>query len=443
MYEDKILTYPRTESRHLPEDMVPLFAPTLKALAERLPVCRKALERLQAGNRPGKRFVDGTKVADHHAIVPTGMLPAASFIDKDDGVRLFQAVVARFAGMFLADYRYEETIAWLEASGNLWFRARGIRVLDYGWREVEQGDDDDDDDGGVLPALYPGESLSVDEPRIDEKETRPPAAFSDASLLAAMENAGSRLEEETLRRDLKEAGGLGTPATRASIIEGLLKRGYLRRDDKRLLSTDKGNALVDAVEAELRDPAWTARWEGLLRKVEKEPDAGRARALAQSFYGEVVDYLTEAVPRVRDREVPSPAGFAGASVGTCPKCGERPVVESKKAFGCIGWRAKVCDFTLWKEYMNKQLTNRQVTDILAGKAVRVKQLRGRSGKVFDARLRLKLGGYNQLELVFDDGDKRSSGRSSGSRPQVRRGAGRGRTGAEAARQAASPKHRGR
>ena len=399
LYEAKAVTYPRTESRHLPEDMRPHLADLLAALPH--PNAELALDHLKRGRGavPGKGYIDNARLTDHHAIIPTQEALPASLSGKLGG--LYALIVSRFVSMFFPDQVVEETTVRLDISGHA-FLAGGRRQVEAGWRVVEPARRDDGDEAaaGELPALRKGQHVVVKSLEVVEKETHPPKHYTDATLLAAMKNAGRELDDTAQAEALRESGGLGTPATRASMMEGLLRRGYLARRKKALVSTDKGRALIAAVVDPLRSPELTATWERQLKEIED------GNGSAAGFLDAIACFVRELVPRVRESSARVPGEDRGGKpVGTCRLCG-KDVVERSKAFGCSGWRETGCGFTVWKVIAGKKVTAAQVKTLLAkGRTPVIKGFKNREGKPFDAALRLDDAG----KVTFISGERRQDG----------------------------------
>jgi DNA topoisomerase-3 len=343
LYEAKLLTYPRTDSRYLTTDLKAQLPGILEALR---PLKPDEIGRLDLQNLPFTgRIVNDAKVSDHHAILPTGKRPGELPPAQQ---QVFDAVVTRLIAAFYPVCVKEVTTVAGEANA-VPFRARGVRVLDPGWTVLYPARDDRRADEQELPAFRPGES-GPHEPFIRKGETTPPKPYTEAALLGAMETAGKLVTDEALKEALKEKG-LGTPATRAAIIETLLARGYVTRDRKALVATDAGRYLIALVrDRGLRSAELTGEWEGKLREIE------RGRLGAAQFMAEIVRY-TGGILRA-DAE----AAVEEGRLGDCPRCG-RPVIEGKRGFGCSGWR-EGCPFVLWKEYRGRPLDLAQVRELL-------------------------------------------------------------------------------
>jgi len=344
LYESKLISYPRTDSRYLGNDLKSQIPGILADLKSLKPVEIGKLN-LQALTFTG-RIINDAKVSDHHAIIPTGKRPG----ELAPGARkVFDAVVTRLIAVFYPACVKEVTIV-NGTSNEVPFRAKGVRVLDPGWTVLyPRKDDDKKEEDQELPEFRPGESGPHD-PLVRRGETTPPKPYTEGSLLGAMETAGKLVEEELLKEALKERG-LGTPATRASIIETLLDRGYITRDKKSLAATDLGRYLVAIVRnRSLKSPELTGDWEAKLRQVERGGlDPGE-------FMAEIVRYTRDVI-RSDDTAAVDPG-----RLGDCPRCG-RPIITGKRGYGCSGWRDG-CSFVLWREYRDHPLTEGQIRELL-------------------------------------------------------------------------------
>ena len=268
-----MITYPRTDSRYLSEDMKGKVKSTihrLQALEEYAPYAEPLMQEI----RFTKRIIDNAKVTDHHAIIPTdGKLRPESL--SEDERKVFSLVAARFLAVFYPYYRYEVTKVYAEAEQER-FLSKGTVVLEEGWQAVEKAlvptatkkKKTKNEEEQKLPPLQEGEVRTIRSMELLRKKTKPPAPYTESSLLSAMENAGRFVEDEALKEQMKDSG-LGTPATRAAIIERLLTVGYLTRKGKTLLPTEKGRKLIEVVPQEMRSPQTTGKWEKGLSSIAK------------------------------------------------------------------------------------------------------------------------------------------------------------------------------
>jgi len=437
LYEThKLISYPRTESRHLGEDMLPQL-PGILAQVDH-PLAAEAQARLAAGHRLGKAYVDKTKLTDHHAILPTARRPPAGL--PEPLRKIYDLVAARFVAVFLPDQRVEETRVTLEIGGET-FIAKGSVELEPGWKRVEPrrappaGPDAAGGDAQrPLPLLEKGQIVHVDALDVVERETQPPRPFDDATLLNAMKHAGREIDDDALAAAMKSSG-LGTPATRAEIIEKLLRTGYVERQRKLLRATAKGKALIALVAEPLRSVELTAAWEQRLKDIEQ------GAADADRFYRDICDQVRALIPQVAagpamtpeqvvaaQAAAPSRVGSKGrgtsrdrsragkrqpdgadaassaAGLGTCPICKQGEIVESPKAWGCARWRDG-CGFTIWKTIAGHGLTRDEVTQLIErGHTEVIDGFRSKAGKPFAARLRLDGAGKVGLDFAEAQSD---------------------------------------
>ncbi len=349
LYERKLITYPRTDSRYLGSDMKKEVPKVLQKLAT---IKQKEIGKLNLSSlRFSGRIVNDKKVGDHHAIIPTGSLPG-QLSRRDEQV--FDAIVTRLIAVFYPPCVKEITTVD-GVSNKVPFRAKGVRVIQPGWTELyPQKRSDDNEDEQELPEFKVGER-GPHEPLIKQGETSPPRPFTENTLLGAMETAGKLVDDEQLRETLKEKG-LGTPATRAAIIETLLKRRYVTRTKKTLSATDLGRYLIALVgEQDLKSPELTGQWEANLREIE----AGRLDA--RRFMAEVGDYANRIIHLADEWKVDD------SKFGECPRCG-RPVIQGKRGFGCSGWQDG-CGFVLWPAHKDRELSVSQIRELLQRRAI--------------------------------------------------------------------------
>jgi len=427
LYErHKVLTYPRTDSRHLSSDMKKEMEKVVTGVGKIADYAAFAQALLDHPPAMGKRVFDDGKVSDHHAIIPTGRPVDPKSLGRDEQ-RIFDLVVRRFLGAFYSDAEFAQTEVVLRVGPDApaanrpadekaaiatlppppdRYLARGRVRLVAGWQEVAGYGDDDDSGGkpgkkgkrrdeddeeaaGALPALAQGERLSGSF-ATEAKKTKPPTRHTEATLLSAMENAGKLVDDEELRAAMKDSG-LGTPATRAAIIETLLKRGFVVREGKHLVPTPMGIGLLDALPVQsLASPELTGNWEARLARIARGQDSRPA------FMADIVTYVREMVEAIRKAAPmadlppapPPPArarkpsrrkttggGTAGpkatASPGTetkatrgpaaaeglgdlvCPACRQGHIIAGKRGWGCSRWR-EGCKFVVWFEEDGKK-----------------------------------------------------------------------------------------
>lgn len=335
LYEKKITTYPRTDCRYLPEEQLADAPKILRSLP--IPGV------LQGLMNPRQKHAawNNAKITAHNAIIPTGQ--SAAGLDGDES-RLFDLIWKSYVALFLPDYRYRALLALVDLGGETW-KATGRQDIDLGWKQLygsaaEADEDDPDESKAPLPKMQTGDPVQGQGGQVQAKQTKPPARFTDGSLIDAMSNIHKFVEDPAARAKLRETSGLGTEATRASIIEGLLHRQYLQKKGKQLMSTPKGRSLIAYLEKqglpEFADPVTTARWEDLLSSV------AEGRVAAGQFMAAVVDTVRSAVSTLRKGSaLASPGGKAGAATTLpCPVCGGVATIrrlESNKKKGFFFW----------------------------------------------------------------------------------------------------------
>jgi DNA topoisomerase III len=400
LYEEhKALTYPRTNSRFLPGDMIGELKPTAALVGTHREYAKAAAYVTGLDLLPLGRVVNDAKVTDHHAIIPTRAEHRRDRMSDDDR-RIYDLVVRRFLAVFHPDAVFENTRLETTVAEHV-FRTRGRLLVVPGWRgvygEEEDRDGADDDEGAnqLLPRLEKGEDVRTLEVAAAEKETKPPRRYSDASLLAAMETAGKLVDDEELREAMKDSG-IGTPATRASIIERLIDVGYVERDGRALVCTEKGRNVISFLgEHALTSPSLTGDWEHRLARIE-EGQESRERFMHDiaAFAGETVHVLDEKLKEVR---VPR------ANLGPCPVCG-RDIVENRKGFSCWSREDPGCGFVIWKSKAGKTLPITVARELISkGRTEKaVTGFKGRSGRSFRARLALVQSEDGKWRVEFDE-----------------------------------------
>lgn len=411
LYErHKAITYPRTDSRFLTPDV----AAKLPALLPRLAVGRwqaAAQAAITGGSRPTRKVIDVADVGDHHAILPTGKLPAPDSLSSDERVVL-DLVIRRTLAVHLPAARFAKTRIWTEvAVGGTThrFMTDGKTRLEEGWHLAEppsQKRRAAEQAAAALPIVDNGETVATPSARVEAGKTEPPNRYSEATLLSAMENAGRQLDEVELRRALKRAG-LGTPATRAAIIETLLRREFVRRDKKVLQATAQGRALIAALPPSaasdaLRSPELTGRWESQLAEMaDGRGDRETFMAAIRRYTTELVTAMATDLPTAEATQGLREAAAADAGdrevLGRCPVCGT-PVTEGRKAYTCANGRE--CAFVIFKQVVGKKISPPLAQVLLSrGRSRRLKGFRSKAGKRFEAALVLTPEG--KVELDFE------------------------------------------
>ena len=389
LYEQhKLITYPRTDSRYLPRDMIGGAKRAMEALPEGYqPFVKGALDRPKSF---GRVFND-ERVTDHHAIIPTGSKADLSRLPEPEK-KLFDMIARRLIAAYYPDYEYEsaELITKVEAHA---FKTSGATPKVEGWRALYR-DAPEEREEPPVPDIAPGEERKVRGVSVKQQKTKPPAPHTDASLLAMMEHAGKLIDDEELRERMK-ASGLGTPATRAAVIERLIDVGYVSRKGRAILSTDKGRSLIQVAPEEIASPETTGRWEKALYDIAGQQDKEKIAQLTGRFMEGIRRYgafLTEAAvraPEAHFEKEPS-KGRRGAAKGgsakggaakpkssklgeKCPVCGQGEVTENAKAYGCSRWK-EGCKFTVWRDALKKsglpQLDTAMMKTLLTGGRVK-------------------------------------------------------------------------
>jgi DNA topoisomerase III len=404
LYEEhKALTYPRTNSRYITRDMIPDIKPIAQLVGEQPTYAEASRYVLGLDVLPLGRVVNDEKVTDHHAIIPTRA--ERHPVDKmsDDDRRVYDLVVRRFLAIFHPDAVFENTRVETTVAGHV-FRTRGKVMLVAGWRAVygervggADGERDDEDEGREqeLPKLAKGERVDVTKVSSEEKETKPPRRYTEGSLLAAMETAGKLVDEEELREAMKDSG-IGTPATRAAIIERLIQVGYVERDARALVVTEKGLNVIRLLgEHALTSPGLTGDWERRLALIETGQDSREA------FMGDIVRFTEDTVGEL-DRNLKD-VRIPRANLGPCPVCG-RDIVENRKGYSCWSREDPGCGFVIWKSKAGKSLPVSVARELIkTGRTEKaVTGFKGRSGKSFRARLALQQTEDGKWRVEFDE-----------------------------------------
>jgi DNA topoisomerase-3 len=394
LYEKhKVLTYPRTDSRYLPEDHL-ATAKRVMTSFEDASLSGHAERALAEGwVKPNKRIFNNAKVSDHFAIVPTGV--AVKNLDEKES-KIFDMVARRFIAVFYPAAEFETTtrITTVEIEK---FKTEAKIIVKPGWLAVygrQAGTDEESD--RAIALVTPGERARTRTVEVRENVTKPPARFTEATLLSAMEGAGKLVDDEELREAMAERG-LGTPATRAQIIEGLLYEGYLIRQGRELFVAAKGMSLITLlrnVQAEaLTKPELTGEWEHRLRQME------RGELSREVFMRDIRKLTTEIVEKVRGGMGHEVQGKFEALAVKCPRCGEKSFKESFRAFECPG-----CKLIVWKTMAGREFEREEVAKLLTEKRVGpLEGFRSKLGRAFAATVIFDEEEWKQ-KFDFDKGD---------------------------------------
>lgn len=376
LYEKKLVTYPRTGSRYIPEDVFSEI-PKLLAFIGALPEWKG---KVQPRTVPTRRSVDGNKVTDHHALLVTGEKPL--FLSKEDNT-VYQMIAGRMIEAFSEKCVKDTTTVTAECAG-VEFTVKGSVIRQAGWRAV-YGEEEDI----VLPDWQEGDTLSLKGCSITEGKTKPKPLHTEATLLSVMETAGKEIEDDALRQALKDCG-IGTPATRAAIIETLFKRGYMERCKKSLVPTEKGLALYSVVKTmRIADVAMTGEWEKELARIE------RGELTADTFRKEIEAYTKEITSELLSCD----KLFARKDSGcVCPKCGTGRMQFYGKVVRCDNAK---CGLPVFRLKANRTLSDDEIKDLLTdGHTKLLKGFKSKQGNSFDAIVAFD-GEYNTT-FVFPE-----------------------------------------
>jgi DNA topoisomerase-3 len=405
LYEDKkAITYPRTSSRYLSGDMVPQLKIVASTLQD-VPDYREAATYvMRLDQLPLQRVINDAKVTDHHAVIPTDVPHEVEKFSPDER-RIFDLVARRFLAVFHPPARYARTTVVTEVEGES-FRTRGKITLEAGWRGVyglepdaEKQSEDEDSDGGELPTLQEGQTVRCLAAEREDKMTKAPPRYTEATLLSSMETAGKLIDDEELREAMKESG-LGTPATRAEIIETLIRREYIERVGRDLQPTPKGLQVITMLEEhKITSPELTGSWEKKLSDIEHgSGDRG-------AFIDEIATFTKEIVGQIEalDKEQLRPERV---ELGLCPRCGAETgeiIRENSRAYGCTSWKNREetgCGFVIWKRVAGRTITPELARQLLDERKTRevLSGFRSRNNKPF--RARLVLNDEGKVEFDF-------------------------------------------
>lgn len=372
LYEKKLITYPRTGSKYIPEDIwaeIPALVRKLEARAS----CKEAVDKLKWG-RFNKRIVNDVKVTDHHGLLITETLPSKLPLNEE---AIYDMIALRLLEALSHACTKEITDVTLQAL-HYDFTLKGCKILEAGWRGIRKNfKEDDNEPMQELPQLKSGDELKIKEASVLEKKTKPPVLYTEAGLLSAMENAGKEIANEDERKALQGIG-IGTPATRAAIIETLFKRDYIKREKKSLVPTEKGLQVYDAVkDKRIADVAMTAEWEMALQKIENN------EADAMDFHQSMEAYASSVTQELLSISI---AGEKQPEL-TCPKCKAHKLLIRDKVVKCTD---EGCNWLLFRNICGVQLSLNEVENLLnKGMTSLIKGMKSKAGKKFDARIVLK------------------------------------------------------
>ena len=398
LYEKKHTTYPRVDTTYLSENL----HPKIEEILQSMNFYREFTAPLLAQPIPKSKAVfDDTKVTDHHAIIPTEISPTAQLSKEEK--QIYDLVAKRFIAVFYPECKISNTLVEAQV-GTIPFKTSGRQILELGWREVyikdkkDETEKKDKEEEQNIPEFKVGES-GPHEPIIHQGKTSSPKAYTEATLLRAMETAGKQVDDEELREMMKN-NGIGRPSTRANIIETLFRRKYIERKKKNILATSTGMELIDTIDDELlKSPELTGEWEFKLRKIE------RGEYEASVFKEELIEMVTNLTKKVisekgkviavqveaeiKPKKEPTPRKVTTFiwEETTCPKCKQNPLMKGNTAIGCSNFKG--CGFKIPFLLFGKKLTEKQIQDIIIkGKSTKMKGFAEHPENVSEGILRL-------------------------------------------------------
>ena len=411
LYEKKLATYPRTDSRYLTEDMAAGLPRLCEIVAAALP-----LASVFTGAVNAAQVIDNSKVSDHHAILPTKQIAGTDLAALPTGERnILSLLAARLLCAVCPDkYVYADTSVTLDCAGTL-FTAKGRVELADGWKVIERAfkatlkdKPAEEKAAPPLPELAEGQTVTPGDYTLREGTTSPPKRFTEDSLLSAMENAGA--EDFAQIEDL-ERKGLGTPATRAGVIEKLVKGGFAERKNKQLIPTERGMELIKALPDSVKSAKLTAEWESALKEVE------RGARPPEDFMDGIIQMVRGLVKAYEGVNIGADAALSQSSrevIGKCPRCG-KPVYEGKKSFYCSGYKdSPPCGFALWKDSKyfqakRKELTKKVAAALLRNGRVKMTGLFSeKKGILYDATIVMEDTGGKYVNFKLDFNDKKGA-----------------------------------
>src|SRR5664279_3816888 len=392
LYEKhKVLTYPRTDSRALPEDYIATVKSTLESLRESNAYAVFAGEILKGKwVKPNKRIFDNSKISDHFAIIPTLQLPKSL---NELEAKLYDLVVKRFLAVFYPSAEYLLTTRITRVVDEP-FKTEGKVLVTPGWLAVYGKEAQTDADATLAP-VKASEKVATEKIEAVANQTRPPARFNEGTLLSAMEGAGKTIEDDELREAMREKG-LGTPATRAQIIEGLIMEKYVHRDGRELTPTAKAFSLMTLLHGlgvpELFSPELTAEWEFKLAQME------HGKLARDTFMREIVAMTEHIVGQAKGYESDTIPGDFATLHNKCPKCGIGEAHEKYKKFQCTNPK---CDFAFWKIMGGRQIEPHEADTLIHDREIGpLEGFRSKMGRPFSAKLKLN----DANEVIFDFGN---------------------------------------
>lgn len=393
LYEAKLLTYPRTDTPYITMN-------EFNYLKDKLPTYKSFLgiDYETPQTQPRKRYVDDKKVQEHHGIILTKQVPSKERFSKLPPLqqKIYTLIAKTTVAMFLPDYEYLETVIDTKVA-ELLFKTKGQVPTVQGWKQLF-GKEDKKEKTVLLPKVVTGETILANI-RLVEKETQPPKPYTEGTLITAMKTAGKTVDDEKAQEMLKEIEGIGTEATRASIIETIKNRDYIQAQKNNLIVTEKGKVLCLAIESEplLASAEMTAKWETYLKKIgRKEGDADIFLANIQKFITHLIEAVPSQVDRVDFSSYEVKEGFKSkykskrTVVGKCPKCGGS-MVSKGEFYGCGSYPN--CKYTMANHFRQKKLTKKNLKELLEGNETLVTGIKKPDKSTYNATIKANEKGY--------------------------------------------------
>ena len=393
LYESKLVTYPRTDSQYLTEDMEQTAQDMIETIYTAIPQFKPQTEF-----EPNiRRLINNSKVSDHHAIIPTAEIAKKNIDELTDGQKNILLLIAAKLVTAAAPAHVYEAVKITACCENSEFTATGKTIIEQGFKLLERqikaqlkggSSDDKENKEKVLPDVMQGQTFDNVKSSVEEHFTSPPKPYTEDTLLSAMETAGNGEYDENSDVEKK---GLGTPATRAAIIENLVKREFIERNKKQITATEKGASLISVLPDTVKSPKLTADWETRLQAVEK------GRETADDFMNDIEEYVRRTVSEYSSKAENAALNSNRAAVAVCPKCG-KSVVEFPKSYSCENGKDG-CGFVVWKTIAGKTITAAQAKKLIEkGKTDLIKGFKSKTGKSFDAYLLLDESGKIAFEF---------------------------------------------
>lgn len=370
LYECKLITYPRTSSRYIPDDVFDTVMDILKGMKTN-PLCEIFKNSIPSG-KLNKRSVNSKKITDHHAMIPTGILPQNL---NEEEIKVYLRIAGRFIEAF-SEHCTKNSTEILVDCNKIRFSKKIIQIIEKGWKQVFDEKDDEIEDNIKIPEIHEGDTLDILNHNLIQKTTKPKPLYTEATLLTAMEMAGKDIEDEELRSAIK-GHGIGTPATRAAIIETLFHREYIERHNKNLIPTKKGLLIYAAIKTmRIADVEMTAGWEKAITEIERTPSSrvGFIKAM-EIFARQTVDEISS---------IPISIETNKEAIHICPKCKLGKVSYYAKVAKCNYTK---CNLTIFRQRNGVNLSDKLLSELLkTGSTSIIKGFKGKGDSTFEARL---------------------------------------------------------